>query len=82
MSNKDIPKIMDPLKIIICAQKLFYPIITSKAICTSPLTLQKALDLALKVEWEYLLVEVIHHTDQDAVMSIDVQGLTSQDPMK
>ena len=67
---------MDSLKIIMHAQKLFNPIITSH------LTLQKVLDFTFEVEWEYLLVKGIHQTDQDAVMSIDTQGLNSQDPMR
>ena len=45
-------------------------------------TLQQASDFALKVESEYLLVEGIHQTDQDAVMSINALGLISQDPVR
>ena len=45
------------------------------------LTLQKALDSALEVEWEYLLVKGLHQTGKDAIMSIDTQGLNRQVPV-
>ena len=43
-------------------------------------TLQKSIDYAQKLEREFLLVELIQHTEFDSVMSIDTS--TENDPMR
>ena len=70
---------MNPLKIICVCTKAVQSNHYLKTIHTSHLILQKAVDFALKVEQEYLIVKGIQQIDQDAIIVIVTLG---QNPIR